>query len=303
MYNKTLKNNIKKNNTINKFKNSITNKTLKIKRKGDNGKGTLTTWQCFLKKNVPKMKGNRVERIKHASKAWRALSEKEKTKYINCENKLEELNKLINRLDDEINHETSIPELDYTETTPDLDALVITLKKCNIVSNIKSYHKVSNFNVFMDKFNHAQNIVDTHRMNKDISISNINSELQNEDQTPEQLNKIKSQAMMNNLNSHLVGMLKIRETQLKDLRNKILKHQNFDKISISELAFEYKKLKKYMNTIKTSQKDLAKSVLFHELEKILDDMQNLKEHNKDTTKQNKSKQLRTITHKLKLIKD
>ena len=33
----------------------------------------------------------------------------------------------------------SIPELNYTEITPDLDALTITLKKCNIVSIFTFY--------------------------------------------------------------------------------------------------------------------------------------------------------------------
>lgn len=290
---KTLKINKKKQNI------SIVNKTLKNNTSKKHIKGNLNSWQCFLKKRVPRMKGDRVHRIKQASQEWRKYSEKDKEKYMNCKNKTEELNKLIEQLDLEINRETSIPELGFTEKKPDLEALEKTVQKCIIIIETKMYNKVSNFNIFMSKFNEASNIIETHRINKDISIVDINDELHNEDQSPEKLNKIKSRAILNDLNGHIVEMLNIRETQLNDIKNKIEKYQEYDKMSIHDLSFECQKLKKYIDTIKTKQKNLLKTDLFHKLETIYNEMTDYKNKQKETTVRNKSKHLRTITHKIK----
>jgi len=283
MLNKTLKLHSRKN----------VNKTLK--------KGNLTSWQCFLKKKIPRMKGHRINRVKQASKIWNEYGETEKEKYLNCKNKNEELDKLIKQFDKEINNEASIPELEFTQIIPNLDALEITMGKCSKMLDNKTYKSMPNFNKFQKKYIEASDIIENNRINKDNSIININDELHNEDQSPEKLNKIRSQAILNNLNGYVVDMLNVRETQLKDLKNKIEEYKSYDKMSPHDLSFECKKLKKYIDTIKNNQKDLVKTDLFQKLEKLYDNMLDSKNKNKEHTIRNKSKHLKPITHKIKLI--
>ncbi len=245
--------NTRKNNLKDNFKNSKKKK--------------LTNWQCFQKRFIPELEGERSSRNKKAAIMWNTKDKEQKELY-NCQNEnsefinldknlkeQDELYKIIGKINEALNYKTTISQINYTSSFINYELLRELIKESDNIINQKKYQNLDIFPSFIFYINQVKKKIKEKEEKNDQSASDLENELENIDIDSEKLENFIKQSENNNIegnNNEIIQEAIIRKIELDQINESYNLAKNYKNMSEEDFLNNFKLIQEriiYFNTI------------------------------------------------------